>query len=93
VLDFTEPYFDANQGALVKKGIKVASVGDANKLQWGAQINTTGASFLDDKIQPDKETRIYDKTVDAFAALNAGQIQAIMLDVMKERASAPVLRA
>jgi polar amino acid transport system substrate-binding protein len=80
VVDFTEPYFDANQGVLVKKGITVASVHDAKKLQWGAQINTTGASFLADTIKPDKETRIFDKTVDAFAALNARQIEAIMLD-------------
>jgi polar amino acid transport system substrate-binding protein len=80
VVDFTEPYFDANQGVLARKGITVASVDDAKKLQWGAQINTTGTQFLTDKIQPDKETRIFDKTVDAFAALNAGQIQAIMLD-------------
>jgi len=80
VVDFTEPYFDANQGVLARKGITVASVDDAKKLQWGAQINTTGTQFLADKIQPDKETRIFDKTVDAFAALNAGQIQAIMLD-------------
>jgi polar amino acid transport system substrate-binding protein len=80
VVDFTEPYFDANQGVLARTGIKVASIDDAKKLQWGAQINTTGISFLDDKIKPDKETRIFDKTVDAFAALNAGQIQAIMLD-------------
>jgi polar amino acid transport system substrate-binding protein len=80
VVDFTEPYFDANQGVLARKGITVASVDDAKKLQWGAQINTTGTQFLSDKIQPEKETRIFDKTVDAFAALNAGQIQAIMLD-------------
>jgi polar amino acid transport system substrate-binding protein len=80
VVDFTEPYFDANQGVLARKGITVASVDDAKKLQWGAQINTTGTQFLTDKIQPEKETRIFDKTVDAFAALNAGQIQAIMLD-------------
>jgi len=80
VVDFTEPYFDANQGVLARTGITVASVDDAKKLQWGAQINTTGVSFLDDKIKPDKETRIFDKTVDAFAALNARQIEAIMLD-------------
>jgi polar amino acid transport system substrate-binding protein len=80
VVDFTEPYFEANQGVLARKGIKVTSVADAKKLQWGAQINTTGVSFLTDKIKPDKEPRIFDRTVDAFAALNAGQIQAILLD-------------
>jgi polar amino acid transport system substrate-binding protein len=80
VVDFTEPYFDANQGVLAKTGIKVATVEDAKQLQWGAQLNTTGAIFLNDTIQPAKETRIFNTTVDAFAALNAGQIDAVMLD-------------
>jgi polar amino acid transport system substrate-binding protein len=80
VVDFTEPYFDANQGVLAKAGTKVASLDDAKQLQWGAQLNTTGASFIADKIQPAKEARIFDRTVDAFAALNAGQIDAVLLD-------------
>jgi polar amino acid transport system substrate-binding protein len=80
VVDFTEPYFDANQGVLAKTGTRVTNVEDAKGLQWGAQLNTTGAQYLSDRIQPTKETRLYDRTVDAFAALNAGQIQAIMLD-------------
>jgi polar amino acid transport system substrate-binding protein len=80
VVQFTEPYFDANQGVLARTGTKVASVADAKKLRWGAQLNTTGAAFLADKIQPDTEARIYDRTVDAYAALNAGQIDAVMLD-------------
>lgn len=80
VVKFSEPYFDANQGVLVKKGTKVTSLEEAKGLKWGAQLNTTGAQYLSDTIQPTKETRLYDRTVDAFAALNAGQIQAIMLD-------------
>jgi polar amino acid transport system substrate-binding protein len=80
VVQFTEPYFDANQGVLAKTGTTVASVADAKKLRWGIQLNTTATAFLADKIQPDTEPRVYDRTVDAFAALNAGQIQAIMLD-------------
>ena len=81
VAQFTEPYFDANQGVLAKKGTKVASVADAKKLRWGIQLNTTATGFLADKIQPDTEPRVYDRTTDAFAALNAGQIDAVMLDV------------
>jgi polar amino acid transport system substrate-binding protein len=80
VVDFTEPYFDANQGVLARTGIKVASVEDAKKLKWGAQINTTGLRFLNERIQPDTEARVFDRTVDAFQALNAGQIEAVMLD-------------
>jgi polar amino acid transport system substrate-binding protein len=80
VVDFTEPYFDANQGVLAKAGTKVASVDDAKGLTWGAQINTTGARFLSERIQPNQEARIFNTTVDAFQALNAGQIDAVMLD-------------
>ena len=80
VVQFSEPYFDANQGVLAKKGTKVASIDDAKKLQWGAQINTTGAAFIADKIQPDNEARIYSTTVDSFQALKAGQIDAVLLD-------------
>jgi polar amino acid transport system substrate-binding protein len=80
VVDFTDPYFDANQGILARKGITVNSLADAKKLRWGAQLNTTGISYITDTIQPDSEARVYDRTVDAFQALNAGQIDAVLLD-------------
>ena len=81
VVQFTEPYFDANQGVLVKKGTKVGSMADAKNIKWGAQINTTGAIFIEDTIKPTTEARLFDRTVDAFTALSAGQIQAVLLDV------------
>jgi polar amino acid transport system substrate-binding protein len=80
VVDFTEPYFDANQGVLAKKGTTVANLDDAKKLRWGVQLNTTATSFINDKIHPATEARVFDRTTDAFAALNAGQIDAVMLD-------------
>jgi polar amino acid transport system substrate-binding protein len=80
VVQFTDPYFDANQGILVKKGTKVASLAEAKELRWGAQINTTGASYISDTIQPTTEAKAYDRTVDAFTALSAGQIDAVLLD-------------
>jgi polar amino acid transport system substrate-binding protein len=80
VVQFSEPYFDANQGILVKKGTKVASLEEAKALKWGAQLNTTGAAFIEDKIKPASEARVFDRTVDAFTALSAGQIQAVLLD-------------
>jgi ABC-type amino acid transport substrate-binding protein len=80
VVKFSEPYFDANQGVLVKKGTKVTSLADAKNLKWGAQLNTTGAAYITDNIKPATEARLYNTTVDAFTALNAGQIQAVLLD-------------
>ena len=80
VVKFTEPYFDANQGILVKKGTKVASLQDAKGLRWGAQLNTTGAAYIADKIKPASEAKLFNTTVDAFTALRAGQIDAVLLD-------------
>jgi polar amino acid transport system substrate-binding protein len=80
VVDFTEPYFDSNQGILAKKGIRLNSLADAKNLKWGAQLNTTGASYITDTIQPATEAQVFDHTVDAFQALNAGQIDAVLLD-------------
>jgi ABC-type amino acid transport substrate-binding protein len=80
VVKFTEPYFDASQGILVKKGTKVTGLADAMHLKWGAQLNTRGAAYLADTIKPTTEARLFDRTVDAFTALSAGQIQAVLLD-------------
>jgi polar amino acid transport system substrate-binding protein len=80
VVEFTEPYFEADQGVLVKKGTAVGSVDDAKKLRWGAQANTTGASYLADTLKPASEAKLYEKTVDMFTAFNARQINAVLLD-------------
>ncbi|MGH9245088.1 MAG: ABC transporter substrate-binding protein [Acidimicrobiales bacterium] len=81
VVDFTVPYFDADQGVLAGPDIAIETIDDAKAIQWGAQTNTTGASFITDTIQPDNEPRIFPTTIDAFTALNAGQIDAVLLDV------------
>jgi polar amino acid transport system substrate-binding protein len=80
VVQFTTPYFEANQGILVKKGTTVSSMADARKLRWGAQTNTTGAAYIADNIKPSGEPKVYNTTTDAFTALNAGQIDAVLLD-------------
>jgi len=80
VVQFTAPYFEANQGILAKRGTTVSSMADAKKLRWGAQTNTTGAAYIADNIKPSSEPKIYNTTTDAFTALNAGQIDAVLLD-------------
>lgn len=80
VVQFSAPYFEANQGVLVKQGTTVSSMADAKRLRWGAQTNTTGAAYIADTIKPSGEPKIYNTTTDAFTALNAGQIDAVLLD-------------
>lgn len=93
-VDFTTPYFDADQGVLVKKGTTVKTLDDAKALQWGAQVTTTGLDFIDQKIKPTKQSQVYNTTVDAFNALDAGQIDAVLLDtpiVLGQAKSTPQL--
>jgi ABC-type amino acid transport substrate-binding protein len=58
----------------------MADLAAAKAAQWGAQVTTTGLDFINDKIKPTKEPHVYNTTVDAFNALDAGQIDAVLLD-------------
>lgn len=80
VVDFTIPYFSSDQGVMVRKGTAVPDLEAARALQWGVQASTTGQSFVDEKIKPAKETRVYSETTQAFTALQANQIDAVLLD-------------
>jgi polar amino acid transport system substrate-binding protein len=81
VVDFTEPYFDSDQGVLVKAGTKVADLAAAKKLVWGVQTSTTGADFVTDTIKPDQAPQPFQQLADGFTALQAGQVDAFMMDV------------
>ena len=81
VVDFTAPYFDSDQGVLVKTGTKVADLAAAKKLVWGIQTATTGADFVTDTIKPDQPAQPFQQLADGFTALQAGQVDAFMMDV------------
>jgi polar amino acid transport system substrate-binding protein len=80
VVDFTEPYFESDQGVLVMTGTTVDTVDDAKALQWGAQSGTTGADYLANTLQPDNEPQVFQDLSAGFAALEAGQVDAFMMD-------------
>jgi polar amino acid transport system substrate-binding protein len=84
VVDFSVPYFDANQGFLIKKGGPaegVQSIADMKDLQFGFQAATTGGDYINDKIKPDKEPREFTTLGAATQALANGQIDAFLMDV------------
>jgi polar amino acid transport system substrate-binding protein len=80
VVDFTVPYFESDQGVLVLSGTEVATVEDAKALQWGVQSGTTGATYLADVVQPEQEAQVFQDLSAGFAALEAGQVDAFMMD-------------
>lgn len=78
-VDFSSPYFAADQSLMVKKGSEIRTVGDVEGEIVGAQLGTTGADYAKD--ETDAETvRTYDVIDDAFKALQTGQIAAVIND-------------
>lgn len=85
VVDFSEGYFDNAQGVLVLKDSPVAdaqSISDLKDAKLGAQVGTTSLDFINETIQPNEEPKVYDTTNDAKSALESGQIDAIVTDLV-----------
>jgi ABC-type amino acid transport substrate-binding protein len=78
-VDFSDPYFPANQSLMVKRGSDIKTEGDLAGKRVAAQLGTTGADYA--KKEVDAETvRTYDLVDDAFKALQADQVDAVIAD-------------
>jgi ABC-type amino acid transport substrate-binding protein len=78
-VDFSDPYFLADQSIMVKKGSDIKTVDDVAGKIVGAQLGTTGAAYAKDHTDA-SEVRTYDLIDDAFKALEAGQVEAVIND-------------
>jgi polar amino acid transport system substrate-binding protein len=83
VVGFSAPYFDANQGVLIAKGVKKPrSIADLKSLQTCAQAATTGLDWIKHKLRPAKQPLVYSASSNAaFNAVQSGSCQALILDV------------
>jgi polar amino acid transport system substrate-binding protein len=83
VIGFSSPYFDANQGVLIAKGVKKpTSIADLKSLQTCAQASTTGLDWILHQLRPAKKPLVYSASSDAaFTAVQHGACQALILDV------------
>jgi polar amino acid transport system substrate-binding protein len=80
-VDFSSPYFTANQGVLAHKGTAVTGAADARQLRFGVQEATSGAAYLEKVLRPTRPLRTFGSTTAAFRALRSGQVDAVMSDV------------
>jgi polar amino acid transport system substrate-binding protein len=83
VVSFSAPYFDANQGVLIRKGLaKPASITALKSLQLCAQAETTGLAYIQHTLRPAKQALVYSaSSTAAFDAVQAGKCDALILDV------------
>ena len=83
-IDFSDPYFNADQSLLVPSDAGIGSVDDLGDATVGVQIGTTGeikAKEFEEQGKITGEVRTFDTIEDAFAALNNGQLDAIINDL------------
>jgi polar amino acid transport system substrate-binding protein len=80
-MDFSKPYFDAQQLIAVKEGSKVAKFDDLKKLKIGVQTGTTGDEVVT-KLQGKNSTNIkrFESTPLALKELEAGGVDAVVAD-------------
>ncbi len=79
-VDFSDPYYDSLQSLAVKKGSDIKSTDDLSGATVGAQKGTTGADYAEN--QTDAATvRTYPEVDNAFNALEAGQVDAVINDL------------
>ena len=83
-VSFSDPYYTTNQALVGFADSPVAgatSTADLKGLKFGAQAGTTSLDFITNVIKPDTEPFVYDDNAGAKAALEAKQIDAIVLDL------------
>jgi len=79
VVDFTDPYYEAQQALLVTEGSDIASVDDLDGIIVGAQDGTTGEAYAEDETDAE-EVRGFPQGPDAVSALITGQVEAVIID-------------
>jgi polar amino acid transport system substrate-binding protein len=78
-VDFSDSYFPADQSLMVKAGSDIKTVADVEGKVVGAQLGTTGADYAKKNAKA-SSVRTYDLIDDAFNALEAGQVEAVIND-------------
>jgi polar amino acid transport system substrate-binding protein len=82
VVDFSHGYYDDQQALIAIKGTPIASattLAELKQYKFGAQVGTTSLQFITQVIGG--QYAVFDTTNDAKSALEAGQIDGLILDL------------
>ena len=80
VLDFSSPYFDAKQALITPRGSGLDQLTELGGARVGVQKETTGETFMSDFAPESAQVTTYEDAAGLQAALDAGEIDAAMLD-------------
>jgi polar amino acid transport system substrate-binding protein len=83
-VDFSAPYYRANQAVVALKESEAAqakSLADLKDTKIGVQINTTSLSAVEEEIEPSGEPEVFNNSNDVVTALKNGQVEAVVVDL------------
>jgi polar amino acid transport system substrate-binding protein len=82
--DLSEGYLFSNQALVARTGSALAgatTIAEVAQARLGAAGNTTSLSYIQDRIHPSQEPRVYEDNTGALAGLTADQVDGILVDV------------
>jgi polar amino acid transport system substrate-binding protein len=83
-VDFSTPYYTANQAVVATKGSTAAdatSLADLQDASIGVQIGTTSLDAVSDRIQPSSDPKVFNDANDVVTALKQEQVDAVVVDL------------
>jgi polar amino acid transport system substrate-binding protein len=83
-VDFSAPYYSANQAVVALEGSKAAkakSLAELKDTKIGVQINTTSLSTVNEEIEPSNKPEVFNGSGDVVTALKNGQVEAVVVDL------------
>ncbi len=83
-VDFSTPYYTTTQTVITIEGSKAAgatSLADLQNVLIGAAVGTTSFNSIEEVIKPSVQPAAFNTNGDAVAALQSGQIDALVVDL------------
>jgi polar amino acid transport system substrate-binding protein len=83
-VDFSSPYYTANQAVVALKGSDAAgatSLADLQGASIGVQIGTTSLEAVEEQIDPSSKPEVFNSSNDVVTALKNEQIDAVVVDL------------
>ncbi len=83
-VDFSAPYYTANQAVVALKSSAAAeakSLADLKDAKLGVQIGTTSLDAAEEEIEPNDRPEVFDTSNDVVTALKNEQVDAVVVDL------------
>jgi polar amino acid transport system substrate-binding protein len=83
-VDFSSPYYTANQAVVALKGSdasKATSLADLKDAKMGLQVGTTSLEAVEEEIEPSEQPQVFNTSNDVVSALKNEQVEAVVVDL------------